>query len=494
MLCASCGAANEAGAAVCFTCRAVLTPLTRGSVLGARYEVLRLLGRGGMGAVYEARDRMLDETVALKVLRPELAADEELVRRFRSEIRLARKVAHANVARIYEYGEGDGLRWIAMELVDGTTLKDRVRQQGPLPPEEALDLVAQIGQGLQAIHAAGIVHRDLKAANIMVDRQGRVRVMDFGIAKAGEGSSTGGYTVGTPEYMSPEQGRGRTVDHRADVYSLGVVAYELFTGDVPFRGENAVATLMMHVEQEPPLRAPGAARLPPAVVPVLERALAKEPAARFLGVQEFLSAWPLSPTAEVHDTIEVRPRTKRRLAVAAAVLIAVPVALLALRDRREPATVAPSVPPPTSTLAAEVAPARDPVPVRRTELRRPAPVTATPSPAASAPAIVAEVSPVAPATTIPAPAPSPTATPEQPAVEEQRGALFVAARPWAWVAVDGVHVGETPFRAIPLVPGPHDVELRYPSYKPFRRRVVIKAGETYTLRHDWSSMGVRQAP
>ena len=235
-----------------------------------------------MGAVYRAHDEVLDDEVALKILRPEVAGTPEMAARFRSEIKLARKVSHWNVCRIHEYGEEGGLQYISMELISGATLKDRLRA-GPLPPDQAFDVSIQIAEGLAAIHKVGIIHRDLKSPNVMIDDKGTAKVMDFGIAKpasAGTDGASTGYVLGSPEYMSPEQARGRRADFRSDLYSLGIVVFEAFTGRVPFRGATPVETLMMHVEAPPPIDDPSLA-LPPALLPVLRSALAKDPAARF---------------------------------------------------------------------------------------------------------------------------------------------------------------------------------------------------------------------
>src|SRR5258708_3334206 len=219
LLCRSCQGENDDVAQVCFPCRTILSAVTRGTVIGRRYEILSPLGRGGMGAVYRARDRVLDEVIALKLLRADIAGTSEMAERFRSEIRLARRVSHWNVCRIHEYGEDGPLQYISMELVEGTHLK-ALLQGGPLPTAQAFDVALQIVEGLQAIHKAGIVHRDLKSLNIMVDAHGVVRIMDFGIAKRlfREGASdprASSYVMGTPEYMSPEQARGRKVDYRS---------------------------------------------------------------------------------------------------------------------------------------------------------------------------------------------------------------------------------------------------------------------------------------
>ena len=288
MICPSCKALNDDSAEACFTCGRALSALTQGSVIAGRYEILSPLGKGGMGMVYKAHDRMLDETVAIKVLRAEFANTPEMAKRFRHEIKLARKVTHRNVCRIHEYNEDQGIRYISMEYVEGTDIKQLSRERGGfLGTEEAYDVAIQTAEGLHAIHDVGIVHRDLKTSNVMRDGRGLVRLMDFGIAKiegsdhTGGGLTTTGQIMGTPEYMSPEQCLGDRIDHRSDIYGLGILVYELFTGTVPFRGDTPVATLFKHIQDPVPFDGALAARIPLAVVPVLRKALAKNRADRF---------------------------------------------------------------------------------------------------------------------------------------------------------------------------------------------------------------------
>jgi serine/threonine protein kinase len=302
MRCPSCSSESDADAGACFACGAALsapvTPVTKGTIVANRYEIRGRLGKGGMGTVYMARDRILEEDVAFKILHEGVGPSDDVRRRFRSEIRLARKVTHRNVCRIYEYGEDAGRHYISMELIDGIDLKALIRERGTLPASEALEIAIQMTKGLQAIHDAGIVHRDLKTPNAMQDAHGVVRLMDFGIAKkvmAGDeppvrGVTATGHIVGTPEYLSPEQARAGEVDMRSDIYALGVVIFELFTGDVPFRGDTPVATILKHLEEPPPLSGPAAAAIPPAVLPVLSRALAKDPDDRYQTAGEMLEA------------------------------------------------------------------------------------------------------------------------------------------------------------------------------------------------------------
>jgi predicted Ser/Thr protein kinase len=264
-------------------------------VLSERYELLQPLGKGGMGIVFKAQDSALEEIVALKLLRSDIAETPDIARRFRQEIRLARKVRHRNVCGIHEYGEDGGIRYISMEFIEGVDLRQILRQKGVPRAPEAFDISIQIAEGLDAIHEAGIIHRDLKTANIMIDGQGCVRLMDFGIAKqAGSEATLGGTAlgmiIGTPEYMSPEQGRGEKIDFRTDVYSLGIMVYEIFTGHLPFKGDTPIATIFKHIQEPPPLTGERAARLPGPLVPVLSRALGKTPQERYTTVGDMLQA------------------------------------------------------------------------------------------------------------------------------------------------------------------------------------------------------------
>jgi len=296
MICPNCRSRNDDGAARCRVCdRALITPdaIRAGTVVGVggRYEVRRFIAKGSFGLVFEAWDRQLDERVALKVLGPRSPDQERDAKRFKAEIKLARKVRHRNVCAIHEYGEDGPLRYISMEFVEGRDLRGLLREEGRLPRSQAFHVTDGIAAGLQAIHDAGIVHRDLKPDNTMLDTAGVVRLMDFGIAKpfeAGEGAGLTGTLgiVGTPWYMSPEQGRGAQVDLRSDVYSLGVLVFELFTGEVPFQADDFVGVLYKHRNEPPPLSGPRAEHLPPALVPVLSRALAKGPSLRYHSVRE----------------------------------------------------------------------------------------------------------------------------------------------------------------------------------------------------------------
>lgn len=294
MNCFSCRADNQPSEKSCFACGAPLDPalagLADGALFASRFEILGPLGRGGMGMVYRAFDRELGETVAIKVLRPDVALESgRSEQRFRSEIRLARRVRHRNVCSVYGDGEDRGLLYICMELIEGENLARTTREGSGLPPAEAWSATLQVADGLRAIHEVGVVHRDLKTANLMRDHAGVVRVMDFGIAKQHGPGAVGatvtatGALMGTPEYMSPEQLRGEEVDYRSDLYSLGVVVYELFTGALPFHGDTPVATIVKQLQAAPDLGLPA---LPEALRPVLARALAKSPADRYATADE----------------------------------------------------------------------------------------------------------------------------------------------------------------------------------------------------------------
>src|SRR5712692_10334760 len=229
-------------------------PLSAGMVLGDRYEILKPLGEGGMGAVYKARDLELGRLLALKVIKPELANRPDILRRFKQELILARQVTHKNVIRIFDLGMADGLKFITMDYIEGRDLKSVLEHRTKLPPEEAVPIFEQICRGLEAAHTEGVVHRDLKPQNIMVDGQGRVWVMDFGLARSLElvGMTRTGALMGTPDYMSPEQARAEKVDARSDLFSLGIIFYEILTGVLPFQADTLMATLLKRVQEKAP--------------------------------------------------------------------------------------------------------------------------------------------------------------------------------------------------------------------------------------------------
>ncbi|HEV2493240.1 MAG TPA: serine/threonine-protein kinase [Terriglobia bacterium] len=225
--------------------------LRPGSVLGGRYEILRQLGEGGMGAVYKAKDRELDRVVAVKVIRPELANQPKVLRRFRHELILARQVTHKNVIRIFDIGEADGIKFISMDYIEGQDLRSLLKEKGRFTWQDATAIIVQACQGLEATHSEGVVHRDLKPQNIMIDAQGKATVMDFGIAHSAEltGMTQTGALLGTPEYMSPEQAKGQKADARSDLFTLGVIFYELLTGKTPYEADTALATLLKRIQE-----------------------------------------------------------------------------------------------------------------------------------------------------------------------------------------------------------------------------------------------------
>jgi serine/threonine protein kinase len=253
------------------------------SVIAARYEVGPLIGRGGMAEVYSAFDRTLGRTVALKVLHEALSADHRAVARFRREARAVAALAHPNIVSIYDVGVDGETPFLVMELVDGETLSTIVWHEAPLAFDRAVGIAADVAKALAFAHDRGIVHRDVKPGNVMVGPTGNVKVLDFGIARAMHWTplTEGGPIQGTAEYVSPEQVRGLALDGRSDVYSLGIVLYEMLAGHPPFRGDTAVAVAFRHLEEPPqPLRATRP-RVPPAIEAIVMRCLAKKQRRRY---------------------------------------------------------------------------------------------------------------------------------------------------------------------------------------------------------------------
>jgi serine/threonine protein kinase/tetratricopeptide (TPR) repeat protein len=236
------------------TIKAPLKELTRGSLFARRYEIIEELGKGGMGKVYRVFDKKIDEEVALKLIMPEIAADAETIKRFSNELKLARKIGHRNVGKMYELMEEEGAHFITMEYVPGENLKSMIRMSGQLGIGTAISIAKQICEGLAEAHRLGVVHRDLKPGNIMMDREGIVRIMDFGIARSlkMKGITGEGMIIGTPEYMSPEQVQGKEADQRSDIYSLGIILFEMLTGKVPFEGDTSLSIALKQVSEPPP--------------------------------------------------------------------------------------------------------------------------------------------------------------------------------------------------------------------------------------------------
>jgi serine/threonine protein kinase len=224
-----------------------------GSVIGNRYEVEQLLGEGGMGAVYKVRDREVNRLVALKMIRSDLASHPEILARFTQELVLARQVTHRNVIRLFDLGEADGVKFITMDFIEGLDLTSLLTEKGKLAPDEAIKIIAQVCRALDAAHTEGVVHRDLKPQNIMLDANGRVTVMDFGIARSAEmsGMTQTGALIGTPEYMSPEQARGQVAGVPSDLFTVGIIFYELLTGVTPYKADTAMASLLKRTRERP---------------------------------------------------------------------------------------------------------------------------------------------------------------------------------------------------------------------------------------------------
>jgi serine/threonine-protein kinase len=271
-------------------------PVAPGSVFSGRYDVLGTIGKGGMGVVYRARDRQLDEVVALKVLRGEVLKDDPtLLERFKQEIKLARRITHRNVLRTHDFGETQGTPYISMEYLEGVTLKDLIRGKGALPLPVGLRIAKQMCLGLEAAHQEGVVHRDIKPQNMLIiPETGDLKIMDFGIARVSEmkagaaGLTSTGTVMGTPDYMPPEQAQGQPADFRSDIYSLGIVLYEMFTGHLPFSGDSAMAVVLAHIQRPAPAPRQANPAIPPGLEAIILRCIEKSPSKRYQRVEDVL--------------------------------------------------------------------------------------------------------------------------------------------------------------------------------------------------------------
>ncbi|MBZ5631002.1 MAG: protein kinase, partial [Acidobacteriia bacterium] len=309
--------------------------LSPGTALGGRYQILELLGEGGMGAVYKAKDVEVDRLIALKLIRPELAGNPAILQRFKQELVLSRQVTHRNVVRIYDLGEAEGVKFITMEYVEGEDLRSLLRKQGKFPVGEAIAITEQMLAGLQAAHAEGVIHRDLKPGNIMRDPQGRVVVMDFGLARTleSDGMTQSGMMIGTMEYMSPEQAQAKPVDVRSDLYTVGLIFYELLSGNVPFKADSALASLLKRTQERAVPVAEVERTVPHALSSIVGKCLERDPSERYQAAQQILddlAAFQGRSTGRSSVVVaEVKPKRKM-VGIAASAAVAVLVIAAAL--------------------------------------------------------------------------------------------------------------------------------------------------------------------
>jgi serine/threonine protein kinase len=308
MKCPSCQAENREDSRFCHQCatplpkdtqppvaptKTMLTPfedLSRGMLFAGRYEVIEELGKGGMGKVYRVYDQKINEVVALKLIKPEIGFNEKAVERFKNELKIARKISHRNVCRLYDLGEYGLAHFITMEYVEGENLKEFIRRAGTLTTGKAVSIAKQVCEGLAEAHRLGVIHRDLKPQNVMIDRQGNVRIMDFGLARfmEAEGVTGSGVMLGTPEYMSPEQVDLKDVDERSDIYSLGIILYEMVTGKVPFEGETPLSIAIKHKSEKPQDLHELNPLVPESLTRLILKCMEKDRAVRYPSAEELL--------------------------------------------------------------------------------------------------------------------------------------------------------------------------------------------------------------
>ncbi len=312
-----------------------------GELIADRYELEELVGTGGMSSVFRAHDNLLDRKVALKVLHPQFTDDEEYVERFRREARSVAQLSHPNIVTVIDRGEADDRQFIVFEYIAGENLKELVDRSGAMPIETAVSLAHQIARALAFAHDNGLVHRDVKPQNVLLNGDGQAKVTDFGIARSMDvkhGMTQTGTVLGTSDYIAPEQAQGQTISAQTDVYSLGVVLYELLTGEVPFPGENFVAVAMRHINEPPPSVRERRPDVPPRLDAALQRAMAKDPSDRFPSMDAFCNelAACLQEVARDHDP------NATAYAVPAVTVAAAPL------QRRRPARPRASAPPPAA--------------------------------------------------------------------------------------------------------------------------------------------------
>jgi hypothetical protein len=494
--CMACGADfsdPEAGARQRASLKELFDALA--AAVEGRYRVIDMLGRGGMGAVFLVEDLRLGRRVALKLLRPELAEDHAFVRRFDREARNAAGLDHPNIVPLHAVEQVGDFHYFTMKYVDGESLHDLLAR-GPARPDQARSILAQAAAGLGHAHQHGVIHRDVKPQNLMIDRSGRVLITDFGISKALKADTqytSTGEMVGTPSYLSPEQAQSLPVDGRSDQYSLACVGYRMVVGHLPLSAESVHAMMYKHIYEMPTPARAARPEVPADLSDALQRALAKDPAQRFATMDEFAAAVSGEASAPGVASAESRPAPRRdawrRTAmlaglVAACLVVAAAVALW--RASRRPAADLPVDSAKEQPAPAVVPPLPDTVTVRvPADTSTPA-VQPPPPPPPAAPESVMTKRASKPARARRVPPPPSTAAPP-PRVESgvpstaKLGYLTVNAVPYGTVSIDGVEAGDTPLVGRELPPGQHTVRITRDGFRPEVATVTITAGNEVRL-------------
>lgn len=263
--------------------------LRKGMFISDRYEIIDKVGSGGMSDVYKAKCHKLNRYVAIKVLKPEFSEDKNFVSKFRVEAQSAAGLSHPNIVNVFDVGEDNGIYYIVMELIEGITLKKYIERKGKLPVKEAVSILIQVAQGIEAAHNNHIIHRDIKPQNIIISKEGKVKVTDFGIARAASTNTISSNAMGSVHYISPEQAKGGFIDEKSDIYSLGITLYEMVTGRLPFEGDSTVSIALQHVQNELPSPLIYVPDLPISVEKIIEKCTQKKPDRRYLKVSSLIA-------------------------------------------------------------------------------------------------------------------------------------------------------------------------------------------------------------
>ena len=281
--------------------------IRKGMFIGDRYEIIDKVGSGGMSDVYKAKDHKLNRFVAVKVLKAEFCEDKSFVSKFKIEAQSAAGLAHPNIVNVYDVGEDQGIYYIVMELIEGITLKKYIEKKGKLPVKDAVSIAIQVAQGIEAAHNNHIVHRDIKPQNIIISREGKVKVTDFGIARAASANTINSNAMGSVHYISPEQARGGYIDEKSDIYSLGITLYEMITGRVPFEGDSTVTIALQHIQEEIPSAKMFVPDLPVSVAKIIEKCAQKKPERRYLKVSSLIADLKKSLISPDEDFVVIAP-------------------------------------------------------------------------------------------------------------------------------------------------------------------------------------------